>query len=126
VFYLEPGSHRPLYEQVKENFKSLIIKGVLPENDRIPSIRELAGMLSLNPNTIQRAYKELEAEGYVYSMPGKGGFVAPADNQAKARRQADLLAEFKLLLPELWYAGVSRSALSALIEQFYDGREATP
>jgi GntR family transcriptional regulator len=123
MFYLDPGENRPLYEQVKANFKSLITKGGLQENERIPSVRELAATLSLNPNTIQRAYKELEAEGYLYSVPGKGGFVAPANQRRDERRRDDLLREFQLLLPELWYAGVTLDDLQALAGPFYEERK---
>ena len=69
---------RPIYEQVKSEFRRLILSGALPRGEKLPSVRELAGSLAINPNTIQRAYRELEAEGYILSMPGKGSFVADA------------------------------------------------
>ena len=61
---------RPIYEQVKSEFRRLILSGALPRGEKLPSVRELAGSLAINPNTIQRAYRELEAEGYILSMPG--------------------------------------------------------
>ena len=66
---------RPIYEQVKEGFRQLILTGALPADTKLPSVRELAGELAINPNTIQRAYRELEAEGYICSVPGRGSFV---------------------------------------------------
>ena len=66
---------RPIYLQIKENLCRLILTGILPEGERLPSVRELAGQLAINPNTIQRAYRELEHEGFIYSMTGKGSFV---------------------------------------------------
>lgn len=67
---------RPIYEQVVEKFKLLILKGVLTQNDKMPSVRSLAMELSINPNTIQRAYTALEEQGYIYTVKGRGNFVA--------------------------------------------------
>ena len=76
---------RPIYEQVKDGLRQLIINGVLTEGSRLPSVRELAVSLTINPNTIQRAYRELEAEGYTVSVPGKGSYVSRENGAAKAR-----------------------------------------
>ena len=62
---------RPIYEQVRDGFRQLILSGALAADERLPSVRELAGQLAINPNTIQRAYRELEAEGYICSVPGR-------------------------------------------------------
>ncbi|MBQ7595139.1 MAG: GntR family transcriptional regulator [Clostridia bacterium] len=83
---------RPIYEQVKENIKKQIVSGVLKPGDRLPSVRELATQLVINPNTIQRAYHELENEGYIYKLAGKGTFVArqkqlPPEHEKKAYRR---------------------------------------
>ena len=75
---------RPIYEQVKDGFKQLIITGILPGDARMPSVRELASELTINPNTIQRAYRELELEGFIISVPGKGSFVSGAGDMARA------------------------------------------
>lgn len=66
---------RPIYEQIKDNLRQQIFSGVLRQGDRLPSVRDLAAEIAINPNTIQRAYRELEAEGFLYSVPGKGSFV---------------------------------------------------
>ena len=68
---------RPIYVQIKEGLCRLILSGALQTGERLPSVRELAGQLAINPNTIQRAYRELEHEGFIYSMAGKGSFVSP-------------------------------------------------
>ena len=73
INYRDP---RPIYEQVKDGFRQLILSGVLKPDEKLPSVRELAGELAINPNTIQRAYRELEQEGCVCSVPGKGSFVS--------------------------------------------------
>ena len=67
---------RPIYEQVVEKFKLLILKGVLAQDEKMPSVRTLAMELSINPNTIQRAYAQLEDQGYIYTVKGRGNFVS--------------------------------------------------
>ena len=69
---------RPIYEQIKNGLKRLIVTGALKEGDKLPSVRSLATELAINPNTIQKAYNELENEGYIYSVPGKGSFASGA------------------------------------------------
>lgn len=73
---LDYKDKRPIYEQISDKLKELMVIGAFPENTRLPSVRSLAVDLSINPNTIQRAYAELERQGYVYSIKGKGSFVA--------------------------------------------------
>ena len=79
---------RPIYTQIYDGLREQILTGILQPGDKLPSVRELAATLTINPNTIQRAYEALEREGYVYSLPGKGSFVAPrkdVDEQRKAQ-----------------------------------------
>lgn len=67
---------RPIYEQIRDGLRKLIVTGALSADEKLPSVRALAAQLAINPNTIQRAYNELEGEGYIYSVPGKGSFAA--------------------------------------------------
>ena len=97
---------RPIYEQVKEGFRQLILSGALAADEKMPSVRELAASLAINPNTIQRAYRELEAEGYICSIPGRGSFVMERSSPAAARR-AELLAELDGVVKELKMLGMS-------------------
>ena len=113
---------RPIYEQVRDNFRSLIISGVLPTDYKMPSVRELAASLAINPNTIQRAYRELEAEGYIVSSPGKGSFVCGHDEAARARRR-ELEERFSALGRELRQLGAGEEELMALIKADKGGRE---
>ena len=106
---------RPIYEQVRDGFRQLILSGVLPPDSRMPSVRELAGELAINPNTIQRAYRELEAEGYICSVPGRGSFVREGSGAAAAR-QAQLLKELDGIVRELKLLGLSGMELAARIE----------
>ena len=75
MIHLDYRDSRPIYTQIADNFRILIQKGILQEGDKLPSVRELAAELSINPNTIQRAYRELEAGGQIASVTGKGSFV---------------------------------------------------
>lgn len=90
MIVLDYRDRRPLYEQVAERFQELMFKGVLPPDSQLPSVRSLATELSINPNTIQRAYGELERQGYIYSVKGKGSFVADS-----SRMKAGMLVEWK-------------------------------
>ena len=74
MFHINYRDPRAIYEQIKDELKRLIISGVLAEGEQIPSVREIAVTLAVNPNTIQRAYRELEADGYIYTVRGKGCF----------------------------------------------------
>lgn len=90
MIVLDYRDRRPLYEQVAERFQELMFKGVLPPDSQLPSVRSLATELSINPNTIQRAYGELERQGYIYSVKGKGSFVADS-----SRMKAGMLVEWR-------------------------------
>jgi len=98
---------RPIYEQVKEGFRQLILSGVLTADEKMPSVRELAGSLAINPNTIQRAYKELEQEGYICSVPGRGSFVCDRSEALNARK-AELFSELEKAVSQLEQLGISR------------------
>ena len=75
MIHLDYRDARPIYSQITDGFRQQILAGVLQEGDKLPSVRELASQLTINPNTIQRAYRELEAEGWIATVPGKGCFV---------------------------------------------------
>ena len=107
---------RPIYEQIKDGFKKLIATGAIGTDEKLPSVRALATQLSINPNTIQRAYAELESEGYTYSIPGKGSFAAPRSAADRARK-AELKEHFRTLAAELRSLGVSEEELCALIKE---------
>jgi len=93
---LDYRSGQPIYKQVVEGYKRLILTGVIAENEKLPSVRELASALAINPNTIQRAYRELETEGYVGSSPGKGIFAAGGN----LLTQKDIEARYSIIFTE--------------------------
>ena len=111
---------RPIYEQVKDGLRRLVVTGAIQEGERLPSVRSLASSLAINPNTIQKAYESLEAEGYVYSVPGKGSYAAPHDQVLHQRRDL-LLRQWEALLAELLFLGVEGAALWARIRALEGG-----
>ena len=94
---LDYRDRRPLYEQVIERFQDLMFKGVLVQDEKMPSVRSLATDLSINPNTIQRAYMQLEQEGLIYPVKGKGNFIADSEEVRKISK-ASYTEELKNLI----------------------------
>lgn len=102
---------RPIYEQVRDGLRRLMVSGIIQEGEQLPTVRAMATSLAINPNTIQRAYELLEAEGYVSSVPGKGSFAAP-HHQVDSTRRDGLLRVFDDTATELMFLGLSADALS--------------
>ena len=109
---------RPIYEQIRDGLRKLIVTGALAPGEKLPSVRSLATELAINPNTIQRAYAELEAEGYTYSVPGKGSFAA-GSTEPDRRRQQELLDRLGELVSELKYLDVPKEDIIARVEEGY-------
>ena len=105
----------PIYEQIKSGFVTMILTGALTEDEKLPSVRELAMELAINPNTIQRAYRELERDGYIYSVAGKGSFVS-GGMDARNKRINECKAVLTDTVRELRSLGVSVEELRKLIE----------
>ncbi|NBI89485.1 GntR family transcriptional regulator [Lachnospiraceae bacterium] len=87
MIILDYKDTRPIYEQVVEKFKLLILKGVIQKDEQMPSVRSLAVELSINPNTIQKAYAELERQGYIYTVKGRGNFISDNKNLLDERKE---------------------------------------
>ena len=113
---------KPIYEQIKSGLRKLVITNSLAPNDKLPSVRELASSLAINPNTIQKAYPELETEGYIYTVPGKGTFVAEREDIFETR-QNELLEEFDELVEELLFLSVQKKKLLERVEDLAEGGE---
>ena len=111
MIQIDYRSQKAIYEQVRDEFKKLIMKGILKEDEQIPSVREIAGELAINPNTIQRAYRELESEGFIYSVKGKGNFVSSRKDAEQEDRIRALLKNFSACAAELLYLGVPEEEL---------------
>lgn len=107
---------RPIYEQIMEKIKLLILKGVLETDSKLPSVRSLAVELSINPNTIQKAYTQLEREGFLYTVKGRGNFVAEKEDLLMEKKQ-EILEKFRELLKEANEIGITRDEIAALLQE---------
>ena len=116
MIILDMSDKRPLYEQVFERFKDLIEKGVLQIDEQMPSVRALSMELSINPNTIQRAYAELERAGYIYPVKGRGNFVADISNLLP-KRVEEFYEELDKLLDKAKQYGIEKKEILVHIER---------
>ena len=113
---------KPIYEQIKDGLRKLVVSGALSTGEKLPSVRELASQLAINPNTIGRAYRELENEGYIYTLVGKGTFVAESKNIDNTREK-ELMQSFEELVKELLYLEISKEKLKEQIDIAAEGSE---
>lgn len=119
MIILDYQDRGPIYEQVTEKFRILIYQGVLPPGERLPSVRQMAMELSINPNTIQRAYMTLEQEGLIYPVKGKGNFVADTSSIQKKCRK-DYCREFQELVRKGRKLGISEKTLTDLVQKEFE------
>ena len=122
MLILDYKDRRPIYEQVVSKLEELMLLGAMKENEPLPSVRSLAMELSINPNTIQRAYAELERQGYIYSIKGKGSFVADNGHVKEAGRQEVLQRQVDLA-KEACALGVTKEQLWEQIVRIYEENE---
>jgi GntR family transcriptional regulator len=115
MFELDLRSRKPIYEQLVDKLKELIMNEVLKPDEQLPSVRTLATQLTINPNTIQKAYRELEIQGFIYSVKGKGSFVNPSNQSKNQEKIAGVKKELEKLILEALYLGVTREELVELI-----------
>ncbi len=108
---------RSIHEQIEDGIKELIVKRVFKENEQLPSVRELSISLTVNPNTVQKAYKQLEAEGFIYSVKGKGNFVSAADEAKDEKRISELYESLRSIAEELKYLGESEEKIIKYIKE---------
>lgn len=116
MLHLDYRDVRPLYAQITDKIRQQISGGVLVQGDKLPSVRELAVELSINPNTIQRAYRELEADGYILSVAGKGSFVAQVDQLAEQQKKQAADA-FRAAAQKLRQLGLTQAQLAQLLTE---------
>ncbi|ETT52341.1 GntR family transcriptional regulator [Paenibacillus rhizoplanae] len=122
MFELDVRSRKPIYEQLTDKVKELIMHGILRADEQLPSVRALSSQLTVNPNTIQKAYRELEREGYIYSLQGKGNFVAALQQGQSESKRAELKEELLRLMAEAVYLGFTETEISSLYRQALDMR----
>lgn len=123
MIILDVKDKRPLYEQIVEKFSELIVRGVLLPGEKIPSVRNLAMELSINPNTIQRAYSELEQKGFIFSEKGRGNFVCTDTNMLE-KKQEEIRQRMKTLLLEARKHDMKREDVIEMIDEAYKGGNA--
>jgi GntR family transcriptional regulator len=110
MIWIDYKDSRPIFEQIVENYEKLILHGAIEPNTKMPSIRKLAMELSLNPNTVQKAYAELERRGYTYTVKGKGVFVN-YDPKQKAAKTKQVLDSIQNLVSEAMELGLSKDEI---------------
>lgn len=123
MILIDYKSRTPIYEQIMENVKALILSGVLEQDAQLPSVRQLAQELAINPNTIQRAYAELEREGIIYSLKGRGSFVGSSLGELRTVQQKELLHQLQQLSEALKEIEVSQEEVCAIVAQVYGGEK---
>jgi GntR family transcriptional regulator len=118
MIVLDYRDKRPLYEQVVEKLEHLIICGALKAGDKMPSVRSLALDLSVNPNTIQRAYAQLEQDGYIYTIVGRGNYVSD-ESVWKCGKLDDLEHQLKKLIQQASAAGMPKERIINVLDEIY-------
>lgn len=115
----------PLYEQIVEEVKFLLFKGVLREDDQLPTVRELSAKLTINPNTIQKAYQELEKQGYVYTKRGRGKFLSDRNHILSKSDLSGLEDQLMKQINEMIFLGMDKEQFTRLIDRAFKSREET-
>lgn len=116
MIFVDPKNPKPLYEQIQSSVRVQLMRGILLPHDKLPSVREFAQSAAINPNTIQKAYRELEAEGYVYCLPGRGCFVSEISHELKRKRIQEIMQMISPLVEELTFLGVDKSEIESLLK----------
>lgn len=109
----------PIYEQIVERVQMLIIKGILKADEQLPSVRKLAVDLSINPNTIQKAFAVLEQQGFIYSVKGRGSFVAPNPKGGIAYKREEFYRELRETVSSARDLKIELSDLQQKVEEYY-------
>lgn len=122
MYQIDVMSRVPVYEQIVDQTEKFILTGILQPGDKIPSVRNLSIQLSVNPNTIQKAIAELDRRGLIFSVPGKGCFVAEQAKNALTAVKRGELTEIKEKITELALAGVSKEEMLSLVEEIYSNK----
>ena len=119
MFLINPQSKLPLYEQLIEQLRRQIVLGAISPDAPLPSVRQLSVELGINPNTVQKAYREMEQEGLIVSVPGRGSFVTNDVGRMQERQRAAELANLEKALRQCRETGISHTAVQALANRVY-------
>lgn len=124
MIHIDYKDSRPIYEQISDKLSELILYGILEADTQLPSVRNLAMELAINPNTIQKAYADLERKGYTYSVKGKGNFVSKTEALQKEKKM-DIIKKMKELMTEAKKLGIDMEEIKEVIEQSYGSETGT-
>lgn len=119
MFQIDVMSRIPVYEQIITQVESFILAGLMKPHEQLPSVRSLSMELSINPNTIQKAYSELDRKGMIYSVPGKGCFVSDKAYTLLSQSKRNRIGELETLLTELAFAGISKEEIISYVDLAY-------
>lgn len=125
MFQIDTMSRMPIYEQVVNQLEYFVLNGILKEGEQIPSVRNLSVDLSINPNTIQKAYFELDKRGIIQSVPGRGCFVTDSAKDILSAKKREQLADLKILVNELALAEVRKEEVISCIKEVYENLQPT-
>ena len=117
MFQIDLKSRKAIYEQVVDNFKRLIVTGILKQNEKVPSVRDMAKTLTVNPNTVQKAYRELENQGYIYTVLGQGSFISAPPQDTDAKEIATLYSRIKTDVQELMFRNQPKEKIINFVQQ---------
>lgn len=119
MFQIDPKSHKPIYEQLIEQMVKFIVNGYLEADEKLPSVRELASNLMLNPNTVQRAYHELESQDFIYTVKGKGSFVKRQTSPLGGVKKNEILEDLERLLREVKFYQIKENDVVKLVKLIF-------
>ena len=123
MFQIDLKSHKSIQEQISDTFKELMVAGILKADEKLPSVRELSKMLTVNPNTVQKAYTKLEEQGYIYVVKGKGSFVSNVDEMVVDKREVEKIRQLlREDLNKLYYTGIKKSEAQEIVKELFDER----
>ena len=120
VITVDTRDRKPIYEQLTENIRRLVLQGVLQPNEQLPSVRALAVELAINPNTIQKAYAELERQGITYSLPGRGSFISDNITELSRAQLAQSADALRAAMKAAKDAGMTRTEALALLSEAWE------
>lgn len=119
MFVIDPRNKAPLYEQLAQQIRWQIAMGFLAPDEPLPSVRQLSSELGINPNTIQKAYRQMEQEGLIYARTGKGNFVTPAVDEQRRKQQAEQMALLEKEIGKAKEMGITGAQLRELVDRSF-------
>lgn len=123
MFVVDVMSREPVYEQIIKQVEEQVLTGILKEGDKLPSVRSLSVKLSINPNTIQKAYTELDRRQLIITVPGKGSFISEKAIEVVGANSREKMTELNKIIRELALAGVTKEEIINNIEEVFNNTE---